>query len=572
MTWTVDRYVLAFRSIPRNPSMPDLPFEPQSIRFADFELDVGSGELRKSGGDPVLLAEQPFRILVTLIRQSGNVVTRDELRRELWPEDTFVDFEQSLNAAIKRLRTALGDSATDPRFIQTIPRRGYRFIAPSETINSTSLVEPPAAVLENESVGKGHISRWWLAVGGLAVLAIAAMAYVISQSDRVEATPPEIRSIAVLPLRNLSGDPTQEYLADALTEALIHSLGQLQSLSVVSTTSAVRFKGSDQPLSEIAKQLKVDALIEGSIQRENSRLRIIVELVHAMSDKQIWTQAFERELTDTFTLQKDVARAIAGEIRIRLTPEEQTRLTPAASVNPEAYDAYLKGRYHLMKFIIEDLERARAHFERATQLDPVYAPAYAGLAHAWWQLGRHLGLKEVEAPARVNARKALELDDRLAEAHVAQGYLKALYDWDWKGAENSLIRAIELDPNNLNAHYFYATLLMALGRFPEAITAVQRAEQLDSVSAAVQELFGEIVYRAGQSDEAIARYKRAIELEPRKPLPYEYLGEVYSHLGKHTDAILFIEKARDVRTNTFPGLPGFNSVIAWAYARAGRES
>src|SRR5262245_19826023 len=197
--------------IPRKPSMADFTFEPQIIRFADFELDVRSGELRKSGGDPVLLAEQPFRILLTLIRQSGNLVTRDELRRQLWPEDTLVDFENSLNAAIRRLRIALGDSATDPRFIQTIPRRGYRFIVPSETITRTSPAEPPGAVFENESVKTGRTPRWWLALGGLAALVIGAVAYLIGQTDRMESTPPGIRSIAVLPLRNLSKDPNHEY-------------------------------------------------------------------------------------------------------------------------------------------------------------------------------------------------------------------------------------------------------------------------------------------------------------------------------------------------------------------------
>jgi TolB-like protein/DNA-binding winged helix-turn-helix (wHTH) protein/cytochrome c-type biogenesis protein CcmH/NrfG len=556
--------------------MADLTFEPRIVRFDDFELDVGSGELRKSGGDPVLLAEQPFRILLTLIRQSGNLVARDELRRELWPEDTFVDFEHSLNAAIKRLRATLGDSATDPRFIQTIPRRGYRFIGPIETITPTSPVEPPAAVLESESVRKGPTPtpRWWLALGGLAALVIVAVVYTISQSGKTKAMPPEIRSIAVLPLRNLSNDPNQEYFADALTEELIHSLGQIGALRVPSVTSVMRFKGSDRPLSEIANQLKVDAVLESSVQREKSRLRIMTELIHSRSDTPVWTRAFEREFVDILTLQKDVARAIADEIRVRLTPEEQTRLASAARVNPEAHEAYLMGRYHLMKYIVDDVMRARAHFGRAIELDPGYAPAHAGLSQAWWQLGtlRALGLKEVEAHARAAAKKALELDDRLAEAHVAQGYLRALYDWDWKGGENSLIRAIELDPNNSNAHYYYANLLLALGRFPEAVAAVQRAEHLDSVSSMVQVLFGMILYRAGQSDEAIAHFKKAIELEPRRPSAYAFLGDVYSDLGMHADAISFIEKARDVRTFSFPGQPGFKAAIARAYARAGRES
>src|SRR5262249_40027198 len=403
-------------------------------------------------------------------------------------------------------------------FIQTIPRRGYRFIAPSEKITRTLPVEASVAIFENESVRKGRISRWWVAWGGLAALVIAAMAYLISQTGRmVEATPPRIRSIAVLPLRNLSGDPAQEYFADALTEALINSLGQMRTLSVIAPTSVMRFKGSDRPLSGIADQLKVDAVVEGSVQREKSRLRIMIQLVHAGSDKQVWARDFERQSMDVLTLQKDVAHAIADEIRIQISPEEQTRKASAARVNPGVHEAYLMGRYHLMKHMTDDFQRARAHFERAIQIDPGYAPAYSGLSYAWWQLGEPSGqFREAEAPAREAAQKALELDDRLAEAHVAQGYLKVLYEWDWKGGENSIRRAIELDPNSLDAHFFYARLLMALGRFPESIAAIQRAEQLDPMSAAVQQEFGTILYYAGQLDEAIAHYKTAIELEPRK--------------------------------------------------------
>lgn len=327
--------------------------------------------------------------------------------------------------------------------------------------------------------------------------------------------PPEIRSIAVLALTNLSGDPTQEYFADGMTEALINSLGQVRALRVVSLTSVMRFKGSDRPLSEIANQLKVDAVLEGSVQRHKGRLRIMIQLVHARSDTPVWTGNFERELMDVLTLQKDVAHAIANEIRIRVTPEEQTRMASALKVDAEAHEAYVMGRYYLLKYIPDDLKRAREHFERAIQIDPSYAPAYAGLSHTWCELGMMTGLKDAEAPARAAADKALTLNDRLAEAHVAEGYLKSLYDWDWKGGENSIRRAIELDPNSLDAHFFYATLLMALGRFPEAIAEVERAEQLDPVSAAVQQLFGSIRYRAGQPDEAITHLKRAIELEPR---------------------------------------------------------
>src|SRR5262249_30804920 len=249
-------------------------------------------------------------------------------------------------------------------------------------------------------------------------------------------------------------------------------LGQIRALRVISRTSVMTYKGSKKPIPTIGQELKVDAVVEGSVQREDGRVKFIVKLIHASTDGHLWQNSYERELTDILKLQSDIARGIADEIRVQVTAEERARLASARTVDPAAHEEYLKGRVYLWHYIIDDFKRAMAHFERAIQIDPNYAAAYAGLAHAWAQWGWQgpATVKEVEGPARANARKALQLDDQLAIAHVAQGYVKVLYDWDWQGGENSIKRALQLDPNSLDAHFIYATLLTALGRYPEAVS------------------------------------------------------------------------------------------------------
>jgi TolB-like protein/Tfp pilus assembly protein PilF len=377
---------------------------------------------------------------------------------------------------------------------------------------------------------------------------------------------PAITSLAVLPLDNLSGDPTQDYFADGMTEALIANLARIRALKVVSRTSVMRFKGARTSLPEIARALNVDAVIEGSVQRTSDRVRISIQLIHAPTDAHLWAREYERELTDVLKLQGEVARAVADEIRIQATAEERARMASAGTVNPTAHEEYLLGQYYLWKLTKDDLTRSVDHFERATRLDPGYAAAHAGLSHAWWWRGIWGGktLKDVESPSRAAARKALELDPQLAEAHVSMGRIKFGHDWDWAGAEKDFGRALEIDPNNLDAHFFHGMLFMALGRFPESIAHLERAEELDPLSSTVQSGFGRVLYRARRFDEALSHLNRALELEPGNGGLHERLGDVYDQMGRYADALAAYEKGGG-------GSPVHRARVARIYARMGRR-
>jgi TolB-like protein/Tfp pilus assembly protein PilF len=422
----------------------------------------------------------------------------------------------------------------------------------------------------HSGVGRPRWARWWVVAAGLTALAVGTIAYGLHRSRVADASVPEIRSLVVLPLENLSGDPAQEFFAVGMTEELIGSLAQIRALRVVSRTSAMSLKGSTKSLPTIARELNVDAVLEGSVQRSGGRVKIWLQLLHAPTDTHLWARDYERELTDVLRLQNEVARAVAEEIRVQITPEERARMASVAAVNPAAHEEYLLGRFLLWKFIEEDRKRAVDHFNRAIQIDPRYAAPYAGLAHAWWMEGvlGPLSMKEVGPPASAAARQALELDDRLAEAYAAQAYVKGMFDWDWTGAEATIRHAVELDPNSLDAHYVYALLLMALGRLPEATTQIEHAAQLDPLSAQVHSTFGRILYRARKFDEAILRLNRAIELEPRNAVAYRRLGDVFDQMGKYVDALALYEKTQAVQGN-----PGSDSAdIARVYARMGRRS
>lgn len=422
----------------------------------------------------------------------------------------------------------------------------------------------------HSGVGRPRWARWWVLAAGLTALAVGAIAYGLNRSRVADASVPEIKSLVVLPLENLSGDPAQEFFAVGMTEELIGSLAQIRALRVVSRTSAMSLKGSNKSLPTIARELNVDAVLEGSVQRSDGRVKIWLQLLHAPTDTHLWARDYERELTDVLRLQNEVARAVAEEIRVQITPEERARMASVAAVNPAAHEQYLLGRYLLWKFIEEDRMRAVDHFNRAVQIDPTYAAAYAGLAHSWWMRGvlGPLSLQEVAPESRAAARKALELDNRLAEAYAAQAYVEGMFDWNWTGAERTIRHAVELDTNSLDARYVYALLLMALGRLPEAVTQIEHAVQLDPLSAQVYSTFGRILYRARKFEEAILRLNRAIELEPRNAVAYRRLGDVFDQMGKYVEALAVYEKMQAVQGNS-----GSDSAdIARVYARMGRPS
>jgi len=403
----------------------------------------------------------------------------------------------------------------------------------------------------------------------LLIIISGAVDYVlIWRKTKTPALQPTIKSVVVLPLENLSGDSAQEYFADGMTEALISNLAQIRALRVISRTSAMRYKGTNRLLPEIARELNVDAVIEGSVQRSGGRVHVTARLIPAAADSPLWSRDYDRDLSDVLKLQNEVARAVADEIRIQLTADERARLAVSRKVDPQAHEAYLLGRYHLRNLNENDLSLAIEHFERAIQLAPDYAAAYAGLSDAWRERGiwGAKSFKEVESPARNAALKAMELDTQLAEGHIALGMIKFLYDWNWTGAEDEQRRALELDPGNPDAHMLYAIFLMSLGRHDEAIREMQSAEQLDPLSSNTQSNFGRVLYRARKYEEAIPHLKRALDLEPRNYSAYVRLGDVYAKLGRYDEALTMFEKAAQLRDD------GTHAArIARVYALTGRQ-
>jgi DNA-binding winged helix-turn-helix (wHTH) protein/TolB-like protein/Tfp pilus assembly protein PilF len=550
----------------------------QRYEFGPFQLDIAERSLLREGR-PVALTPKVFDLLEVLVRNSGHLVEKDELIKQVWP-DSFVE-EGNLNRNVSILRKVLGDDSGQP-YIETVPKRGYRFAAVVReiTTNGSQVIDTESNTAHAEAKGPDVVlaaprgvlpARRWQILAGLAVLSLAIVIYVLTRTDAT-ATPPEIKSIAVLPLENLSGDPAQDSFADGMTDALTSSLAQMRALRVTFIGSTMSFKGSKKTLPEMAQDLNVDALVLGSLQRENGRVKIMVQLIHGPTGAILWARPYEREQTDVLKLQAEVTRAIADEIRIQVTPEERARLASAPTVNPAALDQYTKGRVYLWNYNTDDFKQAMDYFERAIQIDPNYAAAYAGLSHASYGWGQQrLASKEVEQSVRANAQKALELDDRLAVAHVAQGQIKIHYDWDWQGGEDSFRRALELDPNSLDAHFMYAFLLQALERFPEAIREMKIAEQLDPLSAHVQSSLGRILLWAGKTNEAKQRLERAMQMAPRSALIHNRLADVYIEMGRYSEALELLDRRLVLRGNR-PDNPPFLARLVPVYARMGKLS
>jgi TolB-like protein/DNA-binding winged helix-turn-helix (wHTH) protein len=400
-----------------------------AIRFGVFEVDLRAGELRKQGVK-IKLQEQPFQVLQVLLEKPGEIVTRDELRKRIWPSDTFVDFEGGVNNAIKRLREALGDRAETSRYIETLPRRGYRFIGP---VNGKG--KPLAE--EVRSKAKSPAARRGLQIGigigiAAAVLLLVSLGAVPTNFWRQffgTTNVPQIRSIAVLSLKNLSGDPSQEYFADGMTEELIADLSQIRALKVISHTSVDTYKKSSKSLPEIARELHVDGVVEGSVMRSGDKIRITAQLIYAPEDKNLWAKSYDRDLRDVLPLQAAIASAIADEIQVKLTPGEQARLHTPRFMSLKAHEAYLQGTYYLR--IPRGSARAIQFFQEALQQEP-NARGYVGLARAYsGQAGTEAHPRSVMPQAKAAAMKALELDDTLADAHLVLAEASCKYDWDW---------------------------------------------------------------------------------------------------------------------------------------------
>lgn len=463
-----------------------MPLPAHTVRFGPFQLDLSTAELRNKE-TITKLAEQPFQILAELVQHPGEVVTRDELRQRLWHSNTFVDFEYGLNAAVKRLREVLGDSAESPRYIETIPRRGYRLMVPVE--NRVADLEqseylPSTAVSQ---AGSRRPAGWrrWFAIAACIVVALAAPGIWYLRSHNA-ARP--IESLAVLPVKNFSGDPSQEFFADGMTDALVAGLSQIKAVKVISRTSAMHYKGTNETLPQIAKELGVDGIVEVSMMRSGDRLRLTAQLIDARQDRHLWANSYDRNVTDVLALQSDLVQEIAAQIKIQITPQETARLKTARPVDPEVYEDTLRGTA-ILEYATsgKQLRRAIELFQKATDRDPTYAPAWAGLGEALWYLAA--GGSEIVAPAEVRDRataaadRALELDENLPEAHKARAVIAFDGDWDIEKAQQHFERALELRPGYASAHNLYSqTLTIPLSRADEARQHLDRARELDPLS------------------------------------------------------------------------------------------
>lgn len=559
-------------------------------RFDAFEVDLRTGEVRKHG-IRLKLHRQPFQVLSLLLEHPGDMVTREELRQKLWPGDTFVDFDTGLNSAVKKLRDALCDSAEEPRYIETLPRRGYRFIAQVQNGDSSTAVAPveslaviPLRPNPNETglraerpadrevdvrpTGTSR-ARPWLVLGCVAALALMAVTSVMLRGHTGHTSQTKIRSLAVLPLSNLSGDPTQEYLADEMTEELCGRLARIHDLRVISRTSVMRFKDTKLSVPEIAKTLGVDAVVEGSVIRQGNRIRVHAQLIRASTDEHLWADEYDGELGDVLTLESEVAQSIARRVEVKVTGEERARLVAAHHVSPEVYESYLKAEAQFGGSASQtELERSIAYFEETIGKDPNFAPAYVGLANVYERLGSVRGgapPKETHPKMMSAARKAIELDPDLAEPHVllAEVYQK---QWQWSDAEAEFKRALELNSNDAGAHVGYAKWLLCQGRTDEALAWVQRARELDPLGGAgitpvggVAITNGFILFYARRYDEAIR------ELRNDDP-DHWYLGLALIANGQQDEAITVLEKALGPDRN-----PAVMSVLVRAYALAGRR-
>jgi TolB-like protein/DNA-binding winged helix-turn-helix (wHTH) protein/Tfp pilus assembly protein PilF len=517
----------------------------QLVQFADFEADLRAGELYREG-KRIKLQDRPFKVLSILLETPQVVVTREELRQRIWPADTFVDFDHSLAVAVGKIREALEDSAETPRFIETVGRRGYRFLgvfpesAPDPVLQS---VDPE--LLTRSELPTSRASRLnpgavlvFCAMALTALTVWSALHFALRPSN---ATPPKISSLAVLPLENLSGDPGQEYFSDGITDELITDVARLSGVRVISRTSSARYKGTSKTIPQIGRELNVDGVIEGTVVRLGNRVRIRAKLIYAPADQYVWAEAYERDETDILALQAGLAREIAGKIGLELTAEQHAELAASSAVNPEVHELYLEGRYFWNKRDPSGLHKAVDYFQQAIAKDPNYAEAYVGLADAYGLLG-------MMPEAQAAAKKALIIDGDLAEAHTSLGLIEPFLDWNWDAGRAHFERAIALNPNYATAHHWYAeAYLMPTGHVDEALAELEKAKSLDPLSAIIATDFGKDLYLARRYDDAILQLRRALELDPNFVSAHNWLSDTFLEKGMYAEAGAELEKTKSFK-------------------------
>ena len=517
-------------------------------RFDDVEIDLNGFRLLKDG-KVVPVEPKALKLLIFLVENRGRLVHRREIIDAVW-SGAFVS-DHVLNRAIGQLRKLLVDDAKAPRYVETVPTLGYRFIA--ELQAEVPLAEQPASPLLSNRERESNESPL-----GVPVAPISAI-----DSHRIQA-------IAVLPLEDFSGNSENEYFADGMTEALITCLAKIKALRIISRTSVMQYKKVRKPLPQIARELNVDAVIEGSVLRSGDRVRIAAQLIHAATDRHLWAESYERDFGDILSVQSEIARRIADAIKVMLTPEERAQLTENRKVDPEAHELYFKARYHWNKRTEESIKKAIGYFHRALDCDPAFAKGYAGLADAYHILGYYnmLPPKEAYPNGRAAALKALELDDLLAEPHATLGAIKRDFEWDWDGADEEFRRAIEINPGLAEAHHWRGTLMSMQGLHSEALREKAKALEIDPLSVVIRTDVGRMFYFARKFDEAIERLLAAIDMDPHHPIAHSWLGTVYLQKGRFDEAISALQKGRSLSDDSSYAL----AQLAHGYAVAGREN
>ncbi len=531
---------------------------PRAVRFGVFEVDLRTGELRKQGLK-IRLQEKPFQVLSSLLERAGEMVTREELRAKLWPEDTFVDFDHSINIAINKLREALGDAAENPRFIETLARRGYRFITPVELMEAEGKPpRPPAPSVDVSPLPAPVLTGVRPASMGVGIVAARAAS-------------PERIMLVVLPFNNLSGNPEQDYFSDGLTEEMITQLGRLrpERLGVIARTSAMTYRRTCKTALEIGEELGVDYLLEGSVRRAEDRVRITAQLIHASDQTHLWAETYDRKLADILDIQRDVGERVAQSLEVELLPGQAAVSSRASTRNPAAYEAYLRGRYDWNKRSEKEFSRAIVYFQQALERDPRYALAHVGVADSYilFAAYHYLAPRDAFPKARAAALKALEIDDHLADAHSSLATVSLWYEWDWPAAARGLDRALELDPGYAPAHYFSAHYWAAMGKLDGAIREMERARELDPLSLSINATLGWMFYLARRYDEAIAHYQRTLEMDSAFLYARHWLGQAFEQKGMFKEAIAEFKKATSLTENPLPALG-----LAHAYTLAGKKS
>ena len=552
------------------------------FHFGVFELDARSGELRRHGLK-IRLPRQSFEILRILLDRPGDVVTREELRQHLWTADTFVDFNVGLNSAVRKLREALDDSAENPRFVETLPRRGYRFIASVTPTISDPIPEPapepgadePPERTAGETDARRRFPAW--IAGGLAIVVAIAATLALAYASRGSAPPGagvaagQVRSLAVLPFKNLTGDPTQDYFVDGMTDTLTTDLAQVAGLDVISQTSAMQYKDAKKPAPAIGQELKVDGLLEGSVGRSGQQLRITVQLIHARTDRHVWARSYAGQVSEVLTLQRQIAREIATAIGGRPVLPPTTRAGVPRAVDPEAYDAYLKGLAAGGRGTYDGFRNAVAYFEEAVARQPDFALAYAALAQHQQQFlfGGPLSPRETTPKTEAAARRAIQLDDTIAQAHRTLGQVLHYYYWQWEEGDKEFERARELGRSlHDQVPMVAAAASIRRGRVEQAIAEAEQALTLDPLSFGAYVNLAVAYRAAGQYDRAIAEIHRALEITPQRPRAHFQLGVTFLLMGRVNDAIGELETAVESAPG---GNARFQAYLGYAYAATGRR-